>query len=411
MYRDARKPADAERRKEHSRRKPKHATVDDKEDDTAVAPLIDSDHDDDGDKPVHANGVNVDKRKGADANRECVVTQPLPARLAVALDAPLCYAQSVRYGKEVTLSGIWAYGRHGLLVADDDESLSIKKRARAQTKQVFHNVHDALVAAGCRGLEDITSMVVSLVDLTATAKPFFEERLKIMGDHVEYTSSVVGITGFPISGGLVHLDVKAVVGRGCLLFLTDPIEHRHASAGLKAKPEKDAHEGDGYGENEDGEAGIRHGSTWVRGCVKSYPMPAHLGLVPGASAHSAISVRRGKEVTLAGIWAYGDDARLVPGDARQQTHQALRNVRAALRQAGCRGLRDVVSINASLVDIADTFPAFVAERDRIMGAAHNDEYTSSIVGITALSVEGSLVQVDVKAVVGRGCLLGASRRL
>lgn len=405
MHRDARKPADAERRKEHSRRKPKHAAVDDKEDDAAVAPLIDSDHDHDGDKPVHASGANVDKRKGADAaGHGCVVAQPLPARLALALDAPLCYAQSVRYGKEVTLSGVWAYGRHGLLVADDDESLSIKKRARAQTKQVFHNVHEALVAAGCRGIEDITSMVVSLVDLAATAKPFFEERLKIMGDHVEYTSSVVGITGFPISGGLVHLDVKAVAGRGCLLFLTDPVEHRHASASHKAKPEEDAYE-DAH------EAGTQHGSTWVRGCVKSYPMPAHLGPVPGAGAHSAISVRRGKEVALAGIWAYGDDARLVPGDARQQTHQALSNVRAALRQAGCRGLRDVVSINASLVDIADTFPAFVTERDRIMGAAHNDEYTSSIVGITALPIEGSLVQVDVKAVVGRGCLLGAGRRL
>ncbi|BCU02695.1 YjgF/Yer057c/UK114 family protein [Pandoravirus japonicus] len=409
MHRDARKPADAERRKEHSRHRPKYAATDAKKDDAIVAPPVDSDHDHDGDKPVHASGAHVDKRQGADTDRGCVVAQPLPARLALALDAPLCYAQSVRYGKEVTLSGVWAYGRHGLLVADDDESLSIKKRARAQTKQVFRNVHDALVAAGCRGLEDITSMVVSLVDLAATAEPFFEERLKIMGDHVEYTSSVVGITGFPISGGLVHLDVKAVVGRGCLLFLTDPIEHRHALATHKPKPEKDTHEDGDHGENEDGEAGTQHGSAWVRGCVKSYPMPAHLGMVPGASAHSAISVRRGKEVTLAGIWAYGDDTRLVPGDARQQTHQALSNVRAALRQAGCRGLRDVVSINASLVDIADTFPAFVAERDRIMGAAHNDEYTSSIVGITALPVEGSLVQVDVKAVVGRGCLLGASR--
>lgn len=366
----------------------------------------------------------------------CVESKPMPKRVAVALDEPLCYAQSVRYGKEVTLSGMWAYGRHGLLVADDDESLPIEARARAQTKQVFRNVHDALVAAGCRGLEDITSMVVSLVDIAATADPFIAERRAIMGDNVEYTSSIVGITGFPIAGGLVHLDVNAVVGRGCLLFLTDPIEDRYHALAAKEKkrrwvPEEEE-ERDDDNTDDDGdkrEANVEHAkkekrdvykanddhvtpeAKWVRGCVKAYPKPAHLGSALDGKAHNAIAVRYGKEVTLAGIWAYGESTRLVPGDARQQTRQTLRNVRAALIQAGCRGLIDVVSINASLVDIADTFPAFIAERDRIMGAAHNDEYTSSIVGITALPGKGALVHVDVKAVVGRGCLLGGSRRV
>ncbi|WBR14772.1 Translation initiation inhibitor yjgf family [Pandoravirus kuranda] len=375
---------------------------------------------------------NSDKSHVPEAQRHvpngCVESKPMPKRVAVALDEPLCYAQSVRYGKEVTLSGMWAYGRHGLLVADDDESLSIEARARAQTKQVFRNVHDALVAAGCRGLEDITSMVVSLVDIAATADPFIAERRAIMGDNVEYTSSIVGITGFPIAGGLVHLDVSAVVGRGCLLFLTDPIEDRHHALAAKEKkrrwiPEKDEDEDEdkykangAHAEKEKRDPLQAIGdhaapeAKWVRGCVKAYPKPAHLDSALGGRAHNAIAVRYGKEVTLAGIWAYGEDTRLVPGDARQQTRQTLRNVRAALIEAGCRGLIDVVSINASLVDIADTFPAFIAERDRIMGAAHNDEYTSSIVGITAFPVKGGLVHVDVKAVVGRGCLLGASRR-
>lgn len=384
----------------------------------------------------------------------CVESKPMPKRVAVALDEPLCYAQSVRYGKEVTLSGIWAYGRHGLLVADDDESLSIEARARAQTKQVFRNVHDALVAAGCRGLEDITSMVVSLVDIAATADPFIAERRAIMGDNVEYTSSIVGITGFPIAGGLVHLDVSAVVGRGCLLFLTDPIEDRYHVLAAKEKKrdlndkdewhvddDDDDEEDDedhykergGRHEEEEDDLHVKHAekktnrkkqqghqvsddrvapdTKWLRGCVKAYPKPTGLDAALGGKAHNAIAVRYGKEVTLAGIWAYGDGTRLVPGDARQQTRQTLRNVRAALIEAGCRGLEDIVSINASLVDIADTFPGFIAERDRIMGAARNDEYTSSIVGITALPGKGALVHVDVKAVVGRGCLLGGSRRV
>nr|UDO47905.1 translation initiation inhibitor yjgf family [Pandoravirus massiliensis] len=406
----------------------------------------------------------------------CVESQPMPKRVGVALDAPLRYAQSVRYGNEVTLSAVWAYGRHGLLVADDDESLSIEARARAQTKQVFRNVHEALVAAGCRGLEDITSMVVSLVDIAATLDPFLAERNAIMGDNVEYTSSIVGITGFPIPGGLVHLDVSAVVGRGCLLFLTDPIEDRYRALAKDEKKKKnrsDKHEwhvteeeddddSDDHHDDDDGAADggdhddhhkkrhdnkgedssvhIKHAekkvdnnsnkkkqhkddhdqaeakehgapeAKWVRGCVKAYPKPPGLVAAQGGKAQNAIAVRYGKEVTLAGIWAYGENTRLVPGDARQQTRQTLRNVRAALIEAGCRGLIDVVSINASLVDIADTFPAYIAERDRIMGAAHNDEYTSSIVGITAFPVKGGLVHVDVKAVVGRGCLLGSSRR-
>nr|UMO80070.1 YjgF/Yer057c/UK114 family protein [Pandoravirus aubagnensis] len=386
----------------------------------------------------YSNGKSSAPKTQRHVPNGCVESKPMPKRVAVALDEPLCYAQSVRYGKEVTLSGIWAYGRHGLLVADDDESLSIEARARAQTKQVFRNVHDALVAAGCRGLEDITSMVVSLVDIAATADPFIAERRAIMGDSVEYTSSIVGITGFPIAGGLVHLDVSAVVGRGCLLFLTDPIEDRYHV--LAAKQEKDKEkkkrrvpeeddewdddnsDGDKYEANAEHAKKERHNarrtdddhvtpeSKWVRGCVRAYPEPPGLVAALGGKAHNAIAVRYGKEVTLAGIWAYGDGIRLVPGDARQQTRQTLRNVRAALIEAGCRGLEDIVSINASLVDIADTFPAFIAERDRIMAAAHNDEYTSSIVGITALPIKGALVHVDVKAVVGRGCLLGASRR-
>ncbi|AVK75223.1 YjgF/Yer057c/UK114 family protein [Pandoravirus quercus] len=413
MSRDARKSADGEKKKEHSRRKAKylvdnHQKEDDDDDDTEYkeyddVALVDSDRDDkddddhnSDDKPVHASSARADKsnkkkkQDHADEDKKkpkrhgCVVTQPLPVRLASALDAPLCYAQSVRYGKEVTLSGIWAYGRHGLLVADDDDSLSVEERARAQTKQVFRNIHDALVAAGCRGLEDLTSMSVALVDLAATATPFFEERLKIMGDHVEYTSSVVGITGFPVPGGLVHVDAVAVVGRGC------PLLRDHLDSVVKANNVKAA-----------------HGGVNTSGCVVAYPKPPHLSMAPpGGKPRSALAVRYGKEVTLAGIWAYTERSRLVRGGVREQARQTFKNVHAALIEAGCRGLEDVVSINASLVDVEDTWEAFVQERDRAL--APNTDYTSSIVGITGFPVEGGLVYVNVKAVVGRGCLLGVA---
>lgn len=390
MYRNAHKYADAEKKERNH--KAKYAEKKD---------LVDSDADDSDDsnvdgnfgdsedaKPVHANANAIKKP----TRHGCVKTQPLPARLVSALDEPLCYAQSVRYGKEVTLSGIWAYGRNGLLVADDDESLSVEGRARAQTKQAFRNVHDALVAAGCRGLEDLTSMVVSLVDQAATAAPFLQERAKIMGDHVEYTSSVVGITGFPVPGGLVHIDASAVVGRGCLLSRAEKDDLDDAKARSKHADLKNA-----------------HGGAGTSGCVVAYPKPAHLGAASGGKPRNAIAVRYGKEVTLAGIWAYTDRARLIRGggDAREQARQTFKNVYAALIEAGCRGFEDVTSINASLVDVEETWPAFVEERDRALGANHG--YTSSIVGITGFPVEGGLVHVDVKAVVGRGCLLGGAK--
>ncbi|AJF97307.1 yjgF family translation initiation inhibitor [Pandoravirus inopinatum] len=227
-------------------------------------------------------------------------------------------------------------------------------------------------------------MSVALVDLAATAEPFFEERLKIMGDHVEYTSSVVGITGFPVPGGLVHVDAVAVVGRGC------PLPRGHLDAVAKANSVKAA-----------------HGGISTSGCVVAYPKPPHLSMaLPGGKPRSALAVRYGKEVTLAGIWAYTERSRLVRGGVREQARQTFRNVHAALVEAGCRGLEDVVSINASLVDVEDTWEAFVEERDRAL--APNTDYTSSIVGITGFPVEGGLVYVNVKAVVGRGCLLGVA---
>jgi enamine deaminase RidA (YjgF/YER057c/UK114 family) len=377
---------------------------------------------------VAAVDVDVDDNENDDnvaiaqsrrpAPHGCVKTQPLPVRVVEAFDVPLSYSQSVRYGQKVTLSGIWAYGRNGLLVADDDESLSIRERTRAQTKQVFRNIHEALVAAGCRGLEDVTSMAVSLVDLAATVDVFLDERARIMGDNTGYTSSVVGITAFPVSGGIVHVDVEAVVGRGCVLFAQQQQQ--------KPKPQNKRSVANVVGDDDDdndddsdankvakvpvagSKRGAIHGGANASRCVIAYPKPAFLRSAAGGKQRNAIAVRYGKEVTLGAIWAYSDESRLIRGSARAQARQTFRNVYAALIEAGCRGFEDVVSMKASLVDIEDTLVPFLDERDRAMGA--NDNYTSSIVGVTGFPHDEGLLHVEVKAIVGRGCLLGSNTK-
>ena len=69
-------------------------------------------------------------------------------------------------------------------------------------------------------------------------------------------------------------------------------------------------------------------------------------------------VRTGDHVYTAGQVAFDGNGTLVAGGIAEQTRQALANLEACLRAAGCT-LGDVVKVNVFLVDLAD-FDAFNA---------------------------------------------------
>jgi 2-iminobutanoate/2-iminopropanoate deaminase len=60
----------------------------------------------------------------------------------------------------------------------------------------------------------------------------------------------------------------------------------------------------------------------------------------------------GESVYTAGQIANDADGNLVPGGIREQTRQALQNVRTCLEAVGC-SMDDVVKVNAYLVDLGD----------------------------------------------------------
>ena len=79
------------------------------------------------------------------------------------------------------------------------------------------------------------------------------------------------------------------------------------------------------------------------------------GLVRPKAPYSPV-VRSGDHVFTAGQVAFDAAGVLVPGGIAEQTRQALSNIAACLRAAGCT-LADVVKVNVFLVDLAE-FDAF-----------------------------------------------------
>ena len=75
------------------------------------------------------------------------------------------------------------------------------------------------------------------------------------------------------------------------------------------------------------------------------------GLVRPKAPYSPV-VRSGDHVYTAGQVAFDTDGALVRGGITEQTRQALSNLAACLRAAGCT-LADVVKVNVFLVDLAD----------------------------------------------------------
>nr|UDO48019.1 aldr family transcriptional regulator [Pandoravirus massiliensis] len=113
------------------------------------------------------------------------------------------FAQSVRCGDTVWVSGTVASGPDGRLV---------RGGIRRQTRQVFDNLNQSLRAAGCRGLEDVVDITAAIVDAERNAAGFVDVRAKCM-PRGTFTSMATGVSALLVPGALVEVKCTAVVGR------------------------------------------------------------------------------------------------------------------------------------------------------------------------------------------------------
>nr|UMO79070.1 YjgF/Yer057c/UK114 family protein [Pandoravirus belohorizontensis] len=113
----------------------------------------------------------------------------------------------------------------------------------------------------------------------------------------------------------------------------------------------------------------------------------------------AQTLRCGDLVWVSGTVANDERGRLVKGGIRAQTRQVFDNLDLSLRSAGCRGLEDIVQLDAAIVDAPRNAPGFVSVRSERMAAGNG--YTSMATGVAALLVPDALVEMRCVAVAGR----------
>jgi enamine deaminase RidA (YjgF/YER057c/UK114 family) len=130
--------------------------------------------------------------------------------------------------------------------------------------------------------------------------------------------------------------------------------------------------------------------------MKTYPISPNLSTPRGYS--HVVSTSGGRTVYVAGQIALDSDGKIVgPGDLRAQVTQVLENVKAALEAAGAK-FADVVKQNTYVVGLdAEKLPIIREVRGQYFPPENPP--ASTLVGVTALAMEGLLIEIEVIAVV------------
>jgi len=128
--------------------------------------------------------------------------------------------------------------------------------------------------------------------------------------------------------------------------------------------------------------------------VKTYPTSPDLSTPRG---YSHVVTATGTMVFVSGQIALDKDGKIVgAGDIRAQATRVLQNVKSALAAAGAT-FADVVKQNTYVVNLnAESLAAIREVRAQFFPAG--DPPASTLVGVTALAMEGLLIEVEVVAV-------------
>lgn len=129
--------------------------------------------------------------------------------------------------------------------------------------------------------------------------------------------------------------------------------------------------------------------------MKNYPVSPDISTPRG---YSHVVEASGKFVFVAGQIATDKDGQVVGrGDLKAQTRQVLQNVTNALAAAGATW-KDVVKANTYVVNLnADALAAIREVRGDFYPAENPP--ASTLVGVTALAMDGLLIEIEVVAVV------------
>lgn len=127
--------------------------------------------------------------------------------------------------------------------------------------------------------------------------------------------------------------------------------------------------------------------------MKNYPTVPELSTPRG---YNYVVTATGKMVFVAGQIALDKDGNVVgKGDLRAQTVQVLENVKACLAAAGAT-FADVVKLNTYVVNLKVQDLPIIREARSAYFPAENPP-ASTMVGVTALAIEGLLIEIEAVA--------------